>query len=252
MRIIINGCNGAMGRALTEAVEIAAYTEIVAGVDIVAVDGGAYKVYTQLSETVESADVVVDFSLPAALPALLEGAKEKKIPLVIATTGHSDDDRRIIEEHALKLPTFVTANMSIGVNLMSDLLHKAAAILGDAFDIEIIEKHHNRKKDAPSGTALALADSLNRAFSPPKKYVYGRQPQSEKRSKEEIGIHSVRAGNLVGEHQVIFAGEDEILQISHTANSRRIFATGALAAARFMMDRPPGLYSMKDVIDAHA
>ena len=141
--------------------------------------------------------------------------------------------------------------MSIGVNLMSDLINRAAAILGDTFDIEIVEKHHNRKKDAPSGTALSLAESVNEALSPPKKYVYGRSPQSDKRSNDEIGIHSVRGGNLVGEHQVIFAGEDELLQISHTATSRKIFATGALAAARFMVDRPPGLYSMKDVINSH-
>jgi 4-hydroxy-tetrahydrodipicolinate reductase len=172
--------------------------------------------------------------------------------LIIATTGHTDDDKALITAQAENLPVFQAANMSLGINLMSELIQNAAAVLGERFDIEIIEKHHNLKKDAPSGTAYKLAESINQVFMNSKNYVFDRHTRTERRKIGDIGIHAVRAGTIVGEHQVLFAGKDEILEIRHCAYSKQIFAAGALQAARFMVGKPPGYYTMKDMIAAQS
>jgi 4-hydroxy-tetrahydrodipicolinate reductase len=191
---------------------------------------------------------MIDFSHPSALPDILDYAIDKKLPLVIATTGMSQEDVALIRESSLSIPVFFTFNMSLGVNLLVELAKKAASILGDGFDVEIIEKHHNQKIDAPSGTALMIADAVSEVLPYNASYAYDRHSVRKKRSREEIGIHSLRGGTIVGEHQVVFAGTDEIITLSHQALSREIFATGALAAARFLVEQRPGLYSMKDIV----
>ena len=249
VRSLIHGCSGTMGRVLTEMAQASLDIEIVAGVDPVAQAADfSFPVYAAMSAVDKEVDVIVDFSIPEALKSALEGASMLDAALIIATTGHTDDDKAMIKSQAENLPIFQAANMSLGINLMSELLQSAAAVLGERFDIEIIERHHNLKKDAPSGTAYALAESINKAFMNSKKYVFGRHTRSDSRNIEDIGIHAVRGGTIVGEHQVLFAGKDEILEIRHSAYSKQVFAVGALQAARFMTGKPPGLYSMKDMI----
>jgi len=177
---------------------------------------------------------------------------QKGLPLVIGTTGFSKEEKQFIEAKSAAIPIFQASNMSLGINLLSDLIRKAALVLGSAFDIEIIEKHHNLKKDAPSGTALTLADSMNSALPDPKKLVFGRHTRTERRSPEEIGIHAVRGGTIVGEHTVLFAGKDEVVEIKHTAYSKQVFAEGALKAARFIKEKPAGLYTMKELINSES
>ena len=253
VRMIIHGCGGTMGRVLADVAQNHADFEIVAGVDPVAQEPDfTFPVYRSLLDCDQGADVIVDFSMREATKALLHGAKAQNTPVIIATTGHTDDDKAQIEASAAHLPIFQAANMSLGINLMSDLIQKAAIILGERFDIEIIEKHHNLKKDAPSGTAYALADAINQVFLNNKQYMFGRHTRTERRRPEEIGIHAVRSGTIVGEHQVLFAGTDEVFEIRHSAHSKQIFAVGALQAARFMVDKPPGLYSMKDMLVAQS
>ncbi|RRD96197.1 4-hydroxy-tetrahydrodipicolinate reductase [Clostridiales bacterium COT073_COT-073] len=247
-KIILHGCFGKMGQAITEIVKDMEDVQIVAGIDPHA--GSAdYPVFPSLAECAIEADVVVDFSAPAAVVSLLEAAVPRKIPVVVCTTGLSKEQINLVKESAGSIPLLFSANMSLGINLMISLVKKAALVLTEAgFDIEIIEKHHNRKKDAPSGTALYLADAINSVFDYDFAYSYGRSHQTEPREKNEIGISSLRGGNIAGEHQVIFAGEDEILEIHHKAGSRRIFAVGAIGAARFLSGKTAGLYTMSDVI----
>jgi len=248
-RLILSGCFGTMGKVITRCVEARDDCEIVAGVDIN--DGVAsYPVYKSFDEIREEADAVIDFSHPAVLSSLLAYCKQKKLPAVIATTGLSDAQKAEIEEAAKEIPLFFSANMSIGVNLVSELAAKAAKVLEGSFDIEIVEAHHNRKIDAPSGTALMLADSINNALETKAHYEYDRHSKRVKREKNEIGIHSVRGGTIVGEHEVIFAGLDEVIKISHSARSKDLFAVGAINAALFIEGKEPKLYSMKDLIDA--
>lgn len=251
IRIIIHGCMGRMGRVLTATVASAADIEVVAGIDLLMGESDAdFPVYTSFEKCTVPADVVVDFSSPKALPALLKGVKEKKIPLIIATTGLTQEDRALIAETSESFPIFVSANMSLGVNLLSDMAQKAATVLGESFDIEIIERHHNQKKDAPSGTALLLADAINQVFLQGKRYVYGRHGREEQRQSSDLGIHAVRGGTVVGEHEIVFAGKDELVELRHSAASRRIFALGALEAVRYLLGKAPGLYSMKEMITA--
>lgn len=247
-RIILHGCFGKMGQAITEIVKETEDIQIVAGID--AFRGSAdYPVFSDLNDCDIAADVLVDFSAPAAVVSMLKTAVDRKLPVVICTTGLSKDDIQAVKDSSRDIPILFSANMSLGINLMVSLVKKAALVLTDAgFDIEIIEKHHNRKKDAPSGTALYLADAINSEFDYDFSYNYGRSHQTEPREKNEIGISSLRGGNIAGEHQVIFAGEDEILEIHHKAGSRRIFAVGAIGAARYLKGKPAGLYSMSDVI----
>lgn len=248
-RVILSGCNGNMGKTITQCMRTRDDCTIVAGIDLHTEIECGFPVFSNVADCNVEADVLVDFSHPAALSSLLNYAVEKNLPFVIATTGISGDGVEKIKAASEKIPIFFTANMSIGVNLMVELAKKAASILQNKnFDIEIIEKHHNQKIDAPSGTALMLADAISAAVAQKPQYVYDRHSVRKKREPNEIGIHSVRGGTIAGEHEVLFAGEDEILSISHTATSKKVFAVGAINAAMFLTKQTPGLYNMADMI----
>ncbi|WP_427339728.1 4-hydroxy-tetrahydrodipicolinate reductase [Caloranaerobacter sp. DY30410] len=249
MKIIINGCNGKMGQVLTKQIENDPDLEIVAGIDRTPNKyKNKYPVYKDIFEFKGEADVVIDFSNPYYLPGLLDYCMEKNLPIVIATTGFSNKDYKDIEKSSKKIPIFYSANMSLGINVLIKLVREAARILAESFDIEIIEKHHNNKIDAPSGTAYMIANKINEELNNSKEYVFGRYTKKEKRSKNEIGIHAIRGGTIVGEHSVIFAGLDEIIEIKHTAMSKNIFAIGAIKAAKFIVNKDKGLYSMDDLV----
>ena len=250
VKIILIGANGKMGSAITATVEADKNCKIIAGVDKYKGIERSYPVYDSPKEITEEADVIIDFSNPEALSDVLVFAKAQKIGLVIGTTGLSDEQTEAINEASEAIPIFSSFNMSLGVNLLVELSKKAAAVLGDSFDIEIIEKHHNQKIDAPSGTAFMLANAINETLDNSMIYEYDRHSKREKRREKEIGIHSVRGGNIVGEHEVIFAGNDEIITLSHSARSKALFATGAVNAAKFLAGKIPGIYSMKHLIEA--
>ena len=223
---------------------------IVAGVDKFNNNMTDFPVYESILDVKEEADVVIDFSNPSLLDSLLEYGKNTKTALVIATTGYDDEQKSKINEASKECPIFFTYNYSMGINLLANLAKKATQVLGDDFDIEIVEKHHNQKIDAPSGTALMLADAICEVTPNPMKYEYDRHSKREKRSKNEIGLHAIRGGTIVGEHDIIFAGRDEIITLSHSARSKEIFAVGAVNAAVCMKDKSAGMYDMSDVIDA--
>lgn len=246
-KIILCGANGKMGHVIRNIVAADNECEIVAGVDI-NTESTDFPIYSEIDSVKESADVIIDFSNPALLNSLLEYSATKKIPVVIATTGFDDDQKKQIENAATENGVFFTYNMSLGINLLATLAKKAVDVLGNDFDIEIIEKHHNQKIDAPSGTALMLADAICEEIDKPMKYEYDRHSKREKRSKNEIGMHAVRGGTIVGEHEIIFAGRDEIITLSHSARSKEIFAVGAVNAAKYMVGKGAGLYTMKDLI----
>lgn len=249
VRVIMHGCNGAMGRVITELAAEDTELEIVAGVDVAGGENPNYPVFTSLKDCSVEADVIVDFASAAAVDGLLDYCEEHQMPLVLCTTGLSQAQTARVQETAARTAVLRSANMSLGVNLLMKLVQDAARVLAaSGFDIEIVEKHHRRKKDAPSGTALALADSINEALDGKRHYTYDRSQRSEARDPEEIGISAVRGGTIVGEHDVIFAGTDEVVTFTHTAYSRAIFAKGALAAAKFLAGRAPGLYDMADVV----
>ncbi len=247
MKIILSGCNGKMGQVITRTVAERDGCEIVAGLDRVADSTGAFPVFATADIDIP-ADIIIDFSHPAMLQTVLTLAEGRHLPVIIATTGLSDEQLAAVRALSEKVPVFFSANMSIGVNLLSALVEKAARVLGNDFDIEIVEKHHNQKVDAPSGTALMLADAAKAGLSFEPHYVYDRHSVRQKREKTEIGISSVRAGTIVGEHEVIFGGRDEVITLSHLAMSKEIFAVGALNAAAFLVGKPAGLYSMKDML----
>lgn len=247
-KIILSGCFGHMGKVITDCVAKRADCEIVGGVDIG--DGtAAYPVFKSFSDVNVDADVIIDFSHPSVLNGLLEFAVAKKMPAVIATTGLSDEQVAKIHETAKEIPLFFSANMSIGISLISELAAKAARVLEGSFDIEIVEAHHNQKIDAPSGTALMLANSISDALTEKPHYEFDRHSKRQKRDKNEIGIHAIRGGTIVGEHEIIFAGLDEIIKISHSARSKELFAVGAVNAALYLKGKEPGFYSMKQLID---
>ena len=249
IRIILHGCNGAMGRVVTEMAESREDVSIVAGVDITGEGRGDYPVYTSFADCKEEADVVVDFASAAAVDGLLDYCGRTGTPVVLCTTGLSEAQLQRVQKTAEGSAVLRSANMSLGVNLLLKLVKEGAKALAPAgFDIEIVEKHHSRKLDAPSGTAIALADAANSAMDDGYHYVYDRSTRRQKRDPMEIGISSVRGGTIVGEHDVIFAGMDELVTLSHTAFSRSIFAKGALEAALFLAGKGPGLYSMMDVL----
>ncbi len=248
LKIILSGCCGKMGRVITEMVQKSDDTVIVAGIDLFPNDKVDYPIYSSFEFCNEDADVIIDFSRPETLDSMVEFAKSKHIPVVIATTGYTQDQILSIEDLSQHVPVFRSGNMSLGINLMLDLLKTSTKILGDDYDIEILEKHHNQKVDAPSGTALMLADAINEAANSRYDYVYDRHSVSEKRAKNEIGMHAIRGGTIVGEHTVIFAGRDEFFEITHKAQSRELFAIGALRAATFLPSKPCGMYNMSDVI----
>lgn len=247
-RIIFCGWNGRMGKNIAELVEADPDAQIVAGIDLV--EGKAdFPTYTWDDKLSEEADVIIDFSSPKALKDVLPLALERKIPVVFCTTGYSEEQLAQIKEASKQIAVLKSGNMSLGINTMMKLVKAAAEILANnGFDIEIVEKHHNQKLDAPSGTALMLADAANSGCGNKCEYVYGRSDRREKRPQNEIGISSVRGGSIVGEHEVILAGLDEVVEIKHTAYSRAIFGKGAIAAAKFLATQPAGMYDMSNVI----
>ncbi|WP_394526362.1 4-hydroxy-tetrahydrodipicolinate reductase [Lacrimispora sp. JR3] len=251
IKMIMHGCNGAMGQVITSMAAEEKNITIVAGIDPHDTKANPYPVFPSLKECEVAADVIVDFASVKAVDALLDYSMEKKIPVVVCTTGLSDDQIRKLEETSNHVAVLRSANMSLGVNLLMKLVKDAAQVLAVAgFDIEIVEKHHNKKIDAPSGTALALADSINEAMDQEYHYVYDRSQVRNARDKKEIGIQAVRGGTIVGEHDVIFAGKDEVVTFNHTAYSKAIFAQGAISAAKFLAGKKPGLYTMQDVIES--
>ncbi|MEG1633102.1 MAG: 4-hydroxy-tetrahydrodipicolinate reductase [Oscillospiraceae bacterium] len=248
-KIIVSGCNGHMGQAVVNICSGRDDMEVVAGFNRTPVKKNDFPVYADPMEYAGAADVIVDFSNPANLDGLLAYAVRRKIPLVLCTTGYSPEQLEQIKKTSEKAPVFRSGNMSLGINLLMNLVRRASAVLGGSFDVEIVERHHNRKVDAPSGTALMLADAAAEALPYSANYVYDRQSVRHKREKSEIGISSVRGGTIVGEHEVIFAGQDEVLELKHTAQSRDVFANGAVTAAAFMAHiKTPGCYTMEDVL----
>lgn len=246
--IIINGCNGKMGNAVANLITKRNDCTSFAGVDIFNEVKRDFPTYSDINE-VKGGDVIIDFSSPKSLPSLLEYAVSAKTPIVIATTGYSDADIENIRAASKVIPVFFTFNMSLGINLLVELAATASKILGDGFDVEIVEKHHNQKIDAPSGTAIMLANSINSVNDNKYNLCYNRTDRREKRAKNEIGMHSVRGGSVVGDHDVIFAGHDEVITLSHSAYSKEVFAVGAVNAAVFLCDKAPGMYDMKDLIN---
>ncbi len=250
IRIMIHGCNGRMGQMVSKMAADDADVEVVAGVDISGQMENPYPVFAEIGKCDAAADVVIDFASVAAADGLLAYCVQKKIPCVLCTTGLSEEQIRRVEEASKQVAVLKSANMSLGINLLLKLLKEAAGVLADAgFDMEIVEKHHNRKLDAPSGTALALADSMNDALDHAYTYVYDRSGRRESRPAKEIGISAVRGGTIVGDHDVIFAGTDEVITFSHRAYSREVFAKGAVQAAKYLAGKPAGLYTMHDVIE---
>ena len=245
--ILLSGCGGRMGEAVRKLISERTDATVIAGIDVNPASVSGFPVYQSITEFSGKADVIVDFSHHTALPALLGYALKTGTPLVVCTTGHTDDELAAMRKAAEKVAVFFSGNMSIGINLLMELCRRASAALGTSFDVEIVEKHHNKKLDAPSGTALMLADAIKDTRESTE-YVYDRHSVRRQRSSDEIGIHSVRGGTIVGEHEVIFAGNNEVITISHTAMSREIFAAGAVRAATFLVGKPAGMYNMSDVI----
>lgn len=250
-RIIMHGCNGKMGQVITELCKEDDAMEIVAGIDISNQIEREYPVFTNIEECDINADAIIDFASVKAVDHLLCYSMRRQIPVVLCTTGLTKTQEEDVKEAAKKVAILRSANMSLGINMLLDLLQKAARVLAPAgFDMEIVEKHHNQKVDAPSGTALALADALNDSMDQAYAYQYDRTKELKKRDKMEIGIQAVRGGTIVGEHEVIFAGSDEVITFRHTAYSKGVFAKGALEAAKFLKGKPVGYYHMEDVIAA--
>ncbi len=249
VKMIMHGCNGRMGQMITGIVKDDPEIEIVAGIDIFDGITNTYPVYKNLEDCEIKADVLVDFGNASAIDGLLDWCANNKVPAVVCTTGLSEEQLNKLNETSKKVAILRSANMSLGINTLMKLLKEAANILAPAgFDVEIVEKHHKMKLDAPSGTALALADSINEARNNTYEYVYDRSQVRQKRKDNELGISAVRGGSIVGDHDVIFAGQDEVITFSHTAYSRAVFGKGAIQAAKFLASKEPGLYDMSDVI----
>jgi len=249
VKIIMHGCNGHMGQVISGLVAQDPDAEIVAGIDVADQGKNSYPVYTNMKECQVEADALIDFSSAKATDALLDYCAERKLPVVLCTTGLSEEQLAKVEETAKKVAVLKSANMSLGINTLMKLIQDAAKVLATAgFDMEIVEKHHRLKLDAPSGTALALADSLNEGLDNAYHYTFDRSQRREQRDDKEIGISAVRGGTIVGEHDVIFAGDDEVITFQHTAYSKKLFAKGAIQAAKFLKGKEPGWYQMSDVI----
>jgi 4-hydroxy-tetrahydrodipicolinate reductase len=247
-RLIICGCNGKMGREIASCASEREDCKIVGGIDLFTEVPNDFPVFSKPMEIDVEADVIIDFSNPSLLPSLLQYGQIKKTPLVLCTTGYNAAQVEMLTKVSEEVPVFYSGNMSIGINLLIELAKTAAKVLGNSFDIEIIEKHHNQKIDAPSGTALMIADGISSVIDKNVNYMYDRHSQRKKREASEIGIHSIRGGTIVGEHEVIFAGPQEVITLSHSAQSRRILAAGALNAALFLAKQNAGLYSMSDML----
>lgn len=246
--IVLCGANGKMGKMIYSCVCEREDCKVIGGIDIVTDQYADFPIVSSPSELPQKPDVIIDYSNPLSLDGLLEYSLMTGTPIVFATTGYSQEQIEKIRSASAQIPVFFSWNMSMGINLLVELSKKAAMFLGEQFDIEIIEKHHNQKIDAPSGTALMIANGINETFDSTKQYVYDRHSQRKKREKKEIGIHAVRGGTIVGEHEVIFAGKDEVITLSHSASSRSVFAVGSINAAIFVKDRAPGMYDMSDVL----
>jgi len=250
-KVLMHGCNGKIGRAITRLINDQENIEIVAGIDPYLEVPNTYPVFPTINECTVTADVVIDFSTATAVGPLIDYCKTHHIPAVIRTTGLSNEDIMAVKDASRTIPSFFSANMSLGVNLLIALAKRATEILGDSgFDIEIIEKHHNQKIDAPSGTALAIADAINDTLDHTYSYRYDRSTVREKRPKKEIGIHAIRGGTIVGEHDILFAGNDESITLSHQATSKEVFANGAIKAAKFLTHKSPGLYDMDHLLNS--
>lgn len=249
VKIIMHGCNGHMGQVISGLVAQDPGAEIVAGIDIADQGKNSYPVYTNIQDCQVEADAIIDFSSAKAVDALLDYSAQRQIPVIVCTTGLSEEQLAKIDETAKKVAVLKSANMSLGINTLLKLIQDAAKVLATAgFDMEIVERHHRLKVDAPSGTALALADSLNEAMGNEYNYVYDRSQKREKRTDKEIGLSAVRGGTIVGEHEIIFAGPDEVIEFKHTAYSKAVFGKGAVEAAKFLAGKPAGKYDMSDVI----
>lgn len=249
LKILISGCNGHMGQVVARICRETDNVEVSAGFDLLGQEREDFPVYSSPAAFSGQADVLIDFSSPAALPSLLDLGRARKLPLVLCTTGYSPEQLAAIDAAAREVPIFRSGNMSLGINVLSELVSRAASALGSDFDVEIVERHHRRKLDAPSGTALMLAQAAAESLPYEPEYVYERQSVRKPRDPREIGISSVRGGGIVGDHEVIFAGRDEVIELKHSAMSREVFASGALRAARFLVGKAPGLYSMKDLVE---
>lgn len=250
VNIAIVGCNGKMGHFVAEAVAQNSDAIAMFGVDAFGESSYDFPVYKSFTEITEAPDVIIDFSNPAVLDGMLEYALKNSVPCVICTTGFSAEQIKKIEDASKKIAVFHSGNMSLGINLLIELTKEAAKVLGNSFDIEIIEKHHNLKVDAPSGTALMIADGISETLENEPQYVYDRHTYRKKRSKNEIGIHAVRGGTIVGEHDVIFAGHDEVITISHQAQSKEVFAVGSVNAAVFLAGQKAGMYNMGNLLSS--
>ena len=248
MNILLHGCNGKMGKVMTRLIGDCSDMKIVCGVDSNNPSSTIFPVYKSFNEVHEYVDVLIDFSNHICIKNILEFGLSKKVPLVICTTGFTDEEKKAMIDASKSIPVFNSSNMSLGINLLISLAKKAALVLNENFDIEIIEKHHNQKVDSPSGTALMIADAVNSTLNDSMEYKFGRHSKTEKRQKNEIGIHSIRGGSIVGEHDIIFAGPDEVIEINHTAQSRDVFGHGAIKAARFMYGKKSGFYTMDDIL----
>ena len=246
--IIISGANGKMGKVIAEIAKKDDSLNIVCGFDVNTEPNGIFEIYSNYAEFAGKADVVIDFSHPANLDKVISFCERTNTALVMATTGLTDAQKQQVIDLSKKVPVFFSANMSLGVNLLVNLAKKATEILEESFDIEIIEKHHNQKIDAPSGTAYMIADTIKETMHGEASYVYDRASKHEKRDKNEIGISSIRGGTIVGEHTVIFAGNDEVIELKHTATSKSVFAVGSIKAAKFIASKKSGLYDMKDIL----
>ncbi len=250
VRVIMHGCNGKMGRVISDLIAHDETVEIVAGIDVYTGIVQQYPVFSRIGECNIEADAIIDFAAATAVDDLLAYCVAKKVPCVLCTTGLSEEQLQKVEDAAKEVAILKSANMSLGINMLLKLLQEATAVLQPAgYDIEIVEKHHNQKIDAPSGTALALADSVKDAIPEPYEYVYDRSQVREPRKKAEIGISAIRGGTIVGEHDVIFAGVDEVITFSHTAYSKAVFGKGAIQAAKYLAGKPAGRYEMKHVIE---
>ena len=249
-KLILSGCGGRLGSAIVKRIAERGDCCIVAGIDPGIAGKGtqcSFPVYASINEFTDSADAVIDCSHHSAVASLLTYCQERHLPVVIATTGHTEDEVEKIRLASERIPVLYSRNMSVGINLLLELVRRAAEALGEEYDVEIVEEHHNKKLDAPSGTALMLADSV-KSVREDSEYVYDRHSVRRERGAREIGIHSVRGGTIVGEHEVIFAGPDEVIRISHSAYSRDVFAAGAIRAALFVADARPGLYTMAEML----
>lgn len=248
IKIIMNGCNGKMGQVISRLVEADPDCKIVAGIDINTEQKNDYPVYASPEAFDGEADVVIDFSHPSCLDGVLSYCESKNLPVILCTTGFSQEQKEQFTKASENIPVFFSANMSLGINLLIALAKRAVKLLEGNFDIEIVERHHNQKIDAPSGTALAIADAIDESLSYPAEYVYDRHSVRRKRKKTEIGLHAVRGGTIVGDHDIIFAGNDEVIELKHSAHSKEVFAVGAIKAAKFMQGKANGMYNMNNLI----